>query len=494
MNRIVIDASDVIGRIDPRIYGHFIENMARCIYGGILENERTGHPLGPWRFREGLLREASLMNVPVLRWPGGLYADGYYWREGIGPVEMRPLRRNRYWAFGTDEFMEFARNLDAEPYVNVNMGTGSAAEAASWVQYVNGDTETWQGSLRAEFGNPDPWDVRLWGLGNEMYGFWALGHMGASEYGRRYLEYRAAMTEVDRDLDFVAVGADHYLNETWNKTVLEGTAPHIDLLSIHVYLPGMERLAGVLYSRAVRGKAGLYKAIVSAPLEIERRLLEAEKDLIAVMGRNHDCGLALDEWNLWWKPSQLLWPRWSVRDALYVCGVFHALHRMSRVVRVANIAQMVNVLGVLLARGDNICRTAIYYPFLLYGDAGESHLRSSVECCTYSSPPCGGIPSMSDVPVLDCSATAAKDGKVLTLFIINRSMEENVEVEICIRGFSPDAGVRLRCLNAPRADSYNDFSDDEVVRIETRDCETDEVIPRFRAPAHSVSALAFKRT
>lgn len=502
---IVVDASRDLGEIDSGIYGHFIENMARCIYGGLLKNEKPGHARGPWSLREGLVETVRKINPPVIRWPGGLYADGYYWREGIGPVQDRPLRRNRYWsrygpltrvldpnAFGSDEYMSLVEEVGSEPYVNVNFGTGSAMEAARWVEYMNGPGDTVEGRRRAENGREKPWGVRTWGIGNEIYGLWALGHSRPYEYGKRYLEFRGAMEEVDEGLTYVAVGADHYLSKGWNREMLSAAGDRVDLLSVHIYLPGMERMAGVCYSRIRRGSSGVYRAIVASPLEIERRLLEAEEDINGVMGLDSGIGVALDEWNLWWNPVQLLVPRWTLRDALFVCGVFHAMHRLSRFVKMANIAQLVNVLGVLSASGDRFYRSSVYYPFLMYCRlAGPERVTTECRCDEFSAPRLGGIPSIADVPVLDCSATLSGDGKTLTLFVINRHMSEGVEAGVSIKGFGAGSTVEVHCLNGPAPDSYNWYGKDEEVSITSSMPETGEVLPNYTFPAHSVTALVF---
>ena len=503
---IEIDAARIESEIEPMIYGHFIENMARCIYGGLLRNERPGFIRGPWKLREDLLAMVKEIKPPVIRWPGGLFADGYHWRDGVGPPGARPLKRNRYWSrygpftrvldpnvFGSDEFIELVNALGAVPYVNVNLGTGSAREAARWVEYMNGAADTLEGRRRAEYGRSEPVGVRLWGIGNEMYGIWSLGHCGPLEYARRYAEFREAMEAVDPDLRYVAVGADKYFNKTWNREVLSEIGDRVDYLSIHIYLPGPERMAGVLAARLRNGSAGLYHGIVAAPLEVERRLNLVKKDIDAAMGPDSSVEVTLDEWNLWWKLSQLLVPRFTLRDALFVCGTFHALHRTSHFLKMANIAQMVNVLGLLCARGERVYRSTIYYPFLMYtGLAGPKRLGTKVKCETFSTTRVGGIPSMRDVPVLDCTATMSEDGMTLTLFVINRHMTDDVPVELHFDGFSPGGQVDVHCLNGPGANSVNSYGRDEVVGIKREMFDAGDILPLYTFPAHSVTALVLK--
>jgi alpha-L-arabinofuranosidase len=504
--RITIDARKPEGEIDRRIYGHFVENMARCTYDGLLRNQRPLDPRGPWKLREDVVGLTRALKPPVIRWPGGLFADGYNWRDGLGPIEARPLKRNRYWsrygpvtrvldpnAFGSDEYMSMVEETGAQAYVNVNFGTGSAAEAARWVEYMNGDAGTVEGARRASYGREAPWRVRTWGVGNEMYGLWALGHMPAPDYARRYLEFARAMKESDSGLELVAVGADHYFSKTWNREVLAVAADDIDLLSLHVYLPGMERLLGVMAAQLRGGSAAMYKAIVASPVEYERRLRMMAEDIEAEAGQDSEIGIAFDEWNLWWSPDQLVFPRWKLRDALFACGVFHAMHRLSGRVKMANIAQLVNVLGLITTWGDKICRTAMYYPFLMYSRLALP-MRVPVEVATasFESPHVGGIPAMTNVPTLDCSVTMSADGKKAVLFAINRDPQENVDARIEITGFAPRGKAEVHCLSAPSVESVNTFKDDAMVRVTDRKADVGELLPDCTFPAHSATALVFK--
>ena len=502
---IKVNASESAGAIDKRIYGHFIENMARCTYGGLLSNERPGDPRGPWKLNEPLVEMVRELQPPVIRWPGGLFADGYHWRDGVGPADGRPLRRNRYWsrygpftrvldpnAFGTDEYMRLMQDLGSEPYVNVNFGTGSAAEAARWVEYMNGEEGTAEGRRRADHGRREPWGVKTWGIGNEMYAVWSLGHSKPAEYARRYLEFTQAMGEVSPDLEFVAVGSDHYFNQTWNREMLEVAGEAADLMSVHVYLPGPERIAGVWAARVMGGTSRMYKAIVATPIEYERRLRLACEDIEAVLGKDAETGIAFDEWNLWWSPLQLQFPRWTLRDALFACGVFHAMHRLSGRVRMANIAQLVNVLGVIITLGDHVCRTALYYPFLMYSRlAGPVRLATGTVCDSFETPSAGGIPAMTNVPVLDCSATASEDGKKLVLFVINRHASDAVPCRIELEGFHPAGEVAVHLLDAPHSTSFNSYKNDQIVSVTESMMDVGDVLPDREFPAHSVTALVF---
>ena len=189
MTHISIDLDRRIGTVDPRIFGQFIEHLGRCIYGGIYDE---GSPLSDARgFRLDVLEAARPLRFPVLRWPGGNFVSGYHWQDGVGPVDQRPRRSELAWyaeesnRFGTNEFIEYCRELGTEPFICVNMGSGTMDEAQAWVEYCNGTGNTYWASLRREHGHPEPHRVRYWGLGNEMYGSWQIGNLNAHDYVKR---------------------------------------------------------------------------------------------------------------------------------------------------------------------------------------------------------------------------------------------------------------------------------------------------------------------
>ncbi|MGI8914900.1 MAG: hypothetical protein ACR2JY_14145 [Chloroflexota bacterium] len=193
MAMIKIDLSRRLGTIDHRIFGGFIEHLGRCIYGGIFEE---GSPLSDAAgFRSDVLTAAQALRIPVLRWPGGNFVSGYHWQDGIDPVGQRPRRLDLAWhveesnRFGTDEFMQYCQALGTEPYLCVNMGTGTQDEAQGWAEYCNGVGNTHYANLRRENGHPEPYGVKYWGLGNEMYGPWQIGRLSAEDYVKKAIEF-----------------------------------------------------------------------------------------------------------------------------------------------------------------------------------------------------------------------------------------------------------------------------------------------------------------
>jgi alpha-N-arabinofuranosidase len=226
---ISVDAETVLHRIDPKIYGTFIEHLGRAVYGGIYEE---GSPLSDEEgFRKDVLQAGKAWGIPVFRWPGGNFASGYHWMDGVGPKASRPRRYNAAWyeeesnRFGTHECIAYCRKLGAEPYFCINMGTGTAEEASNWVEYCNGTGDTYFANLRRKNGQEQPFNVKYWGLGNEVYGEWQIGHKDAEDYAKLALETAKLMKWVDPEILLVACGSDRRAqpgdSTDWNRVVIE---------------------------------------------------------------------------------------------------------------------------------------------------------------------------------------------------------------------------------------------------------------------------------
>ena len=209
MARITVDLDRQIGRVDRRIFGGFIEHLGRCIYGGIFEE---GSPLADERgFRTDVLDALRPLKMPLLRWPGGNFVSGYHWIDGVGPRDERPRKSELAWLaeesnrFGTDEFIEYCRVLDTDPYICINMGTGTIDEAQAWVEYCNGTGNTYWANLRRKNGHEEPFNVRYWGLGNELYGGWQLGASTADDYVKKGREFAKVMKLTDPSIELISL-------------------------------------------------------------------------------------------------------------------------------------------------------------------------------------------------------------------------------------------------------------------------------------------------
>ncbi len=246
MSTIAVDIRRRIDGINKNIYGGFIEHLGRCIYGGIYE---PGSPLSDEKgFRKDVIEAIKRLNVTNLRWPGGNFVSGYHWMDGIGPKEKRPKKMELAWhtvetnQFGTDEYIEFCRTINTEPHICINMGSGTMDEARDWVEYCNGKEDTYFANLRRQNGHPEPYDVKYWGLGNEISGHWQIGAKSAEEYATMALEFAKVMKWTDGSIQLIACGSCQQIpaEMEWNRIVVQKLIDIADYLSIHMYVSNYE--------------------------------------------------------------------------------------------------------------------------------------------------------------------------------------------------------------------------------------------------------------
>lgn len=245
--KITANKKFVIGNIDRRIYGSFLEHLGRAVYGGIYE---PTHPLADDRgFRQDVLDLVGKLHVPIVRYPGGNFVSGYHWEDGIGDKAKRPRRMDLAWKttetneVGIDEFQEWARRAGSEVMMAVNLGTRGAEAARDCVEYCNATTNTYYANLRRANGFEEPFGIKVWCLGNELDGCWQMGHKTAEEYGRLATETAKMMKWVDPSIELVACGSSNIHMPTfgeWELTVLEHAYEHIDYLSLHSYYENHE--------------------------------------------------------------------------------------------------------------------------------------------------------------------------------------------------------------------------------------------------------------
>ncbi len=477
--RIVVDTEERLDRVEPKIYGHFIEHLGRCIYGGVWvgEGSEVPHERG---FRKDVLEATRRLQPPIMRWPGGNFASAYHWEDGIGPREERPVRLDLAWGaeesnqFGTDEFIEWCQLVGAEPYICVNAGSGTPEEAAHWVEYCNRKGETYYAKLREKFGHPQPYKVRFWGIGNELYGEWQVGHcLDGAECARRTLEFAKLMRRVDPEIELVAVGCE---DENWNFEMVRRAGKWFQHLSVHIYIGGS----------ALKTIAEL----LAAPLHIERTLRRVYGTIQSARSASrikHPIKIALDEWNVWYPEAKA--PEHhqitALKDGLFTASTFNAFHRLGNILSMACFAQLVNVLPLILTRDDGaMFVNPQYLAFLLYvRRTGEFAVYSRAEVDGYKSEVYG-----FDVPFLDLSATFSPEAGTLFLHLVNRSEREPVLCQVELRNFVPKEG-EVAVLTADSPEARNDFDNPDVVRISER--SLDNVGKRFEheIPPHTAEVL-----
>ncbi len=485
--RVKIDTERVIGQIDPRIYGNFTEHLGRCIEGGIFEENS---PLSDAEgFRKDVLSAAEQLHVSLLRWPGGNFSSNYNWRDGIGPRDERPKRLEMAWGtiednrFGTHEFLDYCDRLKTRPYVCANYGTGSWDEAQQWVEYCNFPGGTATSSLRQKNGRKEPWNVGLWGLGNEMDGPWQMGHRTAEDYGKFALEGAKLMKWTDPRIQLVAAGSSNFNPGAdwigWNRTVLEYLKHHADYLSLHTYVGNPENN---------------YYEFLASSLELAERTKIAEGIIRGAMQdtNGRKMYIAWDEWNVWYRARgdrqrgrEILEEKYNLEDALVVATFLNTFLNNAHIVKIANMAQLVNVIAPIFTSKTGLFLQTIYYPLQLFAaNSFGNALELFVDSPTYASK------QSSKTPYLD--ASAAYDNGTLVLNVVNRHQDESLPVtfELEDKRFSGDFEVAE--VNGPDIKSQNTFGSTLVKTARNKSVAASGSRFRYEFPKHSYTMLKGK--
>ena len=493
MARIGIDLERRIGTVDRRIFGQFIEHLGRCIYGGIYDE---GSSLADARgFRKDVLDAVRPLRIPLLRWPGGNFVSGYHWLDGVGPKDARPRRSELAWyaeesnRFGTNEFIEYCRAIDAAPFICVNMGSGSMDEAQAWVEYCNGTGNTSWANLRREHGHPEPHRVTYWGLGNEMYGSWQIGNMNAHDYVKKARAFAMVMKRTDPSIALVGCGQTGW--SEWDEIVLSGLADLIDYHSIHLYTGSADHYTTVFSShqaeRAVR--------ICAALIERVRQLQRIE----------HPIHIAFDEWNVWYRTRSHedrvggVEERYNLSDALAIATYLNGFIRACRVVRVANFAQLVNAIAPIFTSPRGLFLQTIYHPLQLYAEhmhpialdvhvSGETYdLAPAQE--TGSEGRVHHVAGLGPFQLLDAAATCDEAGRALTLAVVNRDHARALPATIDLGSASVAGAAEVWEVNGADVGATNSFETPRAVDVVTRRVELRGPRVDYTFPAHSITVV-----
>lgn len=462
MTRLVVHSRFAVGRVDPRIFGGFLEHMGRAVYEGVYD-PLSGHA-DKEGFRKDVLAALRRLNMTAMRYPGGNFASGYHWLDGVGPREQRPTVRELAWQsvepnrVGTDEFMGLSRKMGWTPMLTVNLGTGTPEEARNWVEYCNSPAGTLFADMRGGNGNSEPFNVGLWCLGNEMDGPWQLGHVPAEQYAIRAQQAAKMMRDTDRTIELVACGScttglPTYME--WDRVVLEYLGDQADYISLHRY-------AGNLTESSED-----YLAIGKS---IDQQIEEMDSVCRYVQARrraNKRAYLCFDEWNVWYKNQHmdgagkfaphLIEEVYNLEDALVVAGFLNSFIRHADVVKIANMAQIVNVIAPIMTRGDEHLLQSTFYPFeMLSGRRDGVSLQVLLEGPTYESK------SYGVVPLIDASVIMGSG--VIHCFLVNRSTSIAQEVEVALADGRLTAVVEGEIVSGSDPKAINTFESPELVR------------------------------
>jgi alpha-N-arabinofuranosidase len=428
--QVFLDTNRTIAPISPLLFGGFAEHMGRCVYEGIYD------PASPHADDKGLRKDVieALCDqaYTVIRYPGGNFLSGYNWLDGVGPKEQRPRRRELAWQsvetnqFGTNEFMDFCKRINAEPMLGVNMGTGTIQSASDLVEYCNTASGTYWSDLRIQHGYRDPHNVRYWCVGNEMDGPWQIGHLEAGAYGNKALEAAKLMKWQDPTIQTILCGSSNDRMPTypdWDRTALEIAWEHVDYLSMHYYAGNHENDTPSYLASAVA-----FERFVDT-LEGTLRYVKAKRR------SKHDVYLSWDEWQVWYKgdPVQGSWTEaphlaeefYNLEDALVVAQWLNVFLRKSQVLKIACVAQIVNVISWLHTRTDGLLKHPSYYAFKLV----SNHARGEALDVLVKAPQVE-TKQYDAVSALDVSASYDPGTGQGAVFIVNRGQKDSVTTDL----------------------------------------------------------------
>ncbi len=433
-----LDTNRLISPISPLLFGGFAEHMGRCIYGGIYDPDS---PQADERgFRRDVLAALRELNYSIIRYPGGNFLSGYRWQDGVGPRDQRPRRRELAWhsietnAFGTNEFIDYCRELNTLPMLGVNLGTATSQDAANLVEYCNLAAGTHYADLRVKHGYSNPHGVKYWCLGNEMDGHWQIGHLEAHDYALKAFETAKMMRWLDPDLRLILCGSSNSNMPTypeWDRITLEHAWSMVDYHSMHYYTNN--QLGDTPSYLASTAQFESHVDTLSAVLRYVKAKLRSK----------HDVYLSWDEWNTWYF-SGLNRQDWSeaphiseedytLEDALVVAQWLSVFLRRADVIKMACVAQIVNTISPLTTTRDSLLKRTIYYPFLLFRKlASGQALDVNVESPYYPTTQFG------DMPLLDVSASYDPALNHSAVFIVNRSQTETVIVDLHWQDRAPE--------------------------------------------------------
>lgn len=510
-----------IGTISPRLYGHFAEHLGRCCYDGIWVGNMPTNVPQENGFRTDVLEALRALPVPLLRWPGGCYADHYHWRDGIGPASERPIRLGMSCglqveddnSLGTHEFLWFCQQIGAEPYLAGNVGSGTPQELCDWLEYCNSAVRTTLASQRCTHGSPEPFGVKLWGVGNENWG--CGGNYNATTYAHEYRRYATMLRHVDPAAELVACGYD----DAWNAELLRALGKHLSLvdhLSIHCYWRhgGPETAFDeheyyALLSEAQATEAFIVQtaAIIDAvtggqptdniglsDADLSEGESAVEEVVAAQTAPRRRIGIALDEWGVWhpearpWGPGKVTRrdpityeQANTLRDALAVGIALEGFHRQCQVLTLANLAQVVNVLHApVMTEGSRMWRTPTYHALRLHAPhIGATALPVAID--SNASLPDG-------TPAVSATASCA-DGRV-AVTLINRQYDQPASVRFA-RDVSGAASGQLLTASDPRATNSADQPDVVAPRaLAVRD--DGEGSYKVELPPHSLATIVMR--
>lgn len=462
--KMTIDPNNKISKINKEIYGHFAEHLGRCVYGGIYVGEDSSVP-NVKGYRKDVIEALKAIKVPVVRWPGGCFADTYHWRDGIGPKESRKKIVNIHWggvtednSFGTHEFLDFCELIGCEAYVAVNVGSGTVQEAAEWMEYMTSGNESPMTELRKKNGREKPWEVKYVGIGNENWG--CGGEMNVDFYSSLYKQYHCFVRGAEQQ---IACGPNAN-DVNWTEGMMRSVGPwQMQGLSLHQYTVPTNNWQKK--GDSVNFSEEEYYNTLQHTWFMER-ILKDQEGIMQRYDNDKSIGLIVDEWGIWTDVLEgtnpgFLYQQNSMRDAILASINLNLFNEHSARVKMANIAQMINVLqAILLTEGDKMVKTPTYHVFDMYKEHMEADL-------VYSHCENKDIEAKDGkFKAVSQSVSVDAQGK-MHITISNASLDEEFDID-CAIPRSEYKNVSAKILTA-KYDAVNTFDSPDVVKPEVFD-------------------------
>jgi alpha-N-arabinofuranosidase len=461
-NSLIIKTTEGKDTISKNLYGQFAEHLGHCIYDGIWVGEKSNIP-NVRGFRSDIIDALKVIEIPVIRWPGGCFADTYHWKDGIGPKESRPKMVNSTWggvvednSFGTHEFLEFCSLIGAEPYLAVNVGSGTVREAVDWIEYVTANDDSPMAQFRRKNGRQDPWKVKYWGIGNESWG--CGGNMDPYFYTSLFKQY-STFCHVPYRIASGGLNFDMNWTETFMKNISDkqGIAQGY---SFHYY--------SVCHDWTNKGSSTNFdtdewyltmKAVYNMQTDLENQIKVMDK-----YDPQNKVALIADEWGNWYdvEPGTnpaFLFQQNTLRDAISAAFYLNMFNNHCQRVKMANIAQLVNVLqSMILTQGDKMVLTPTYYVFKMFKIHQDAVLLPVDLKCNEL------LSGETKIPSISVSASKAKNG-VIHVTLANIDAEKEHSISCNMDGIEKASNIKGEIITSEKMDAYNDFNKTEEINI-----------------------------
>jgi len=517
--KATVHADQAGAKINREIYGQFSEHLGTCIYGGLWVGEDSKIP-NIKGYRKDVFEALKALKVPVLRWPGGCFADDYHWMDGIGPKDQRPSLRNNNWggtiednSFGTHEFLNLCEMLDCEPYISGNVGSGTVKEMAQWVEYMTSDGDTPMARLRRQNGREKAWHVKYFGIGNEAWG--CGGNMTPEYYSDEFRKFNTYLRDyTGNKLYRIGSGASDY-DYKWTEVLMDKIGNRMQGVSLHYYTcSGWDGPKG----SATKFDNDQYYWALGKCLEIEE-VIKKHKAIMDEKDPDGKVGLLVDEWGTWWdeEPGTVsghLYQQNALRDAFVAALSLNVFHKYTDRVKMANIAQIVNVLQSMILTDQegtgHMVLTPTYHVFKMYTPFQEAtylpvdlptetiqvskayfkekeRLRVGDGTSGMDAKDAGYRPC----PMLSASAAKTTDGS-LVLAITNVSLDKDQTIDFSLDGYQAKS-VSGEILTSKKVDDFNDFQHPAVVSPQPfKNAKLKKNTLTVQVPAKSIIVLSIR--